>query len=539
MGNGENTAERSAPDITSKSRRVIFRWGRVVVLLLICLAGFVALGLFSSHRDPIHEGKRISTWLKELETDREGTQSHVCDVLRRAGPAAVPSLVRGMNGKDDSRLYFWLWPKLPAFMQLHFERPRQRVTFRRMCAYVLGRVEPSSRDIVEALQSALSSEDPWLVEFAAQALRMILEREPWLLSEVAPAMPQLRRLAAQPGETNFQAKRVLQTIEFLQGSNAPLLSISRDWQLRRSASSPIRYHLICKRMWWPGTSAPGSASSGDPGPAGSPKTEISALCTRTVLLDLLRNRFRIEFDNVEYDAASQKPSRIRCIEAGDGTTLRVRVLEDSLLHGSQHEGGVDFWTATGDRRSLPPAILERGYDPIFFAAGVVPARDTRIRPTALAPTNDIAAFSFGGSNIENGKRYEIVREGNKEYWIDRARDSAIVKLILQQGIQPTVTIDIDYQNTRAGWLPRKWTRNEFQNGRVRMTEEVDVTRIELEPPITAADFVLEPTAGMRVKEQRFSLDSVTGRVRTESTSYLLGRDGSRVSLGEDSSPSTR
>lgn len=415
--------------------RALFAHHGSTTLLVIFSVGVIAICLSWSHRDPIYEGKRISTWIKELETDRAGTQSEACQALCRAGPAAVPGLVTGMNANDDSRFYSWLWQKLPAFAQKHFERPRQRVTFRRTCAYVLGRIEPSSREIVQELQRTLGSEDPWLVEFAAQGLRMILEREPRMLNDVARATPRLRQLSAQPGETNFQVVRNLHTIEFLQSTNAPLLSISRDWQLRRSRSSPIRYHLDCKRTWFRDASMPYTVSDADARSTQKPEHEISASATRTVLLDLHRNRFRVEFDNAEYDDQFRKLYRIRCIEAGDGTTLRVQVLEDSLPRGTQPGTRVDFWTATGDRKIMPPAIFERGYEPMFFAAGVVPARDIRIRPTALCATNDIAAFSFAGANIENGSRYEIIREGNKEYCIDRARDSAIVKMIVRREVR--------------------------------------------------------------------------------------------------------
>jgi hypothetical protein len=507
--------------------------------LVISSAAAITIGLVPSHRDPIHEGRRISAWINELETDREGTQSDACHALCRAGPIAVPRLVRGLHTKDDSRFYFWLWPKLPAFVQQFFERPRQRVTFRNACAYVLGRIEPSSREIVGELQKALSGEEPWLVEFAAQALRMILEREPWRLSEVEPAIPRLRELGAQPGETNFQVRRTLHTVDFLQSTNAPLLSISRDWQMRRSRSSPIRYHLNCKRTWFRGASSPYALLDAEARSAEKSEQEVGASCARIVLLDLQRNRFRIEFDNAEYATESEKLYRIRCIEAGDGTTLRVRVLEDSLPGGTAPGTRVDFWTVTGDRGILPPGIFERGYEPMFFAAGVVPARDIRIRPTALFPTNDIAAFSFGGANIEKGRRCEIIREGRKEYWIDRARDSAIVKMILYREIQPLVTIDITYQHTQAGWLPEKWMRSEYQNGKISMTEEVEVTQIDVDPSIEPPDFILKATAGMRVKEQRFFLDVATDKLRSEEVSYLLDIDGSRLPLSKGSVPMAR
>lgn len=56
-----------------------------------------------------------------------------------------------------------------------------------------------------------------LAAFAAQALRMIVDREPQMIGEVGQALPQLRQLAAAGGEHAYQAVRATQSIERVKG----------------------------------------------------------------------------------------------------------------------------------------------------------------------------------------------------------------------------------------------------------------------------------------------------------------------------------
>ena len=320
----------------------------------------------------------------------------------------------------------------------------------------------------------------------------------------------------------------------------PVASILRDWQQRRERAPVIRYQLTGKRLWPRGSFAPDPTEPEDPAPAENPVQDVFGSCTRTTLFDFPRNRFRIEFDNAEYDHQHRQTYRVRCLEVGDGTALRVNIFENSTPRpgDTRAKTHVDFWIARGEPQIMPPGILGHGYEPMFFAAGIVPAQEVRIRPLALVPTNDPGAFTFAGRTNESDRTYAILRDGNKEYWVDTERDSAIVKMVLKEQMARRVVyeIEIDYQETPGGWLPRSWTRTEFRLGKMVNSERIEVERIDVLPPVSDQDFILEATAGMYVKDERYRLDVETGRLKSDAAHYRLETDGRKTDLNENLIP---
>ena len=173
---------------------------------------------------------------------------------------------------------------------------------------------------------------------------------------------------------------------------------------------------------------------------------------------------------------------------------------------------------------------------MFFAAGIVPAQNVRIRPLALVPTNDPGAFAFAGRTNENDRQYAILQNGNKEYWVDLERDSAIVKMVLKEQMAPRIVCEIQYQETSGGWLPRSWSRTEFLQGKMENSERIEVERIDILPPISDQDFVLEATPGMYVKNERYLLDTETGRLKSDVANYRLETDGRKTELNANLIP---
>jgi hypothetical protein len=132
-------------ELGSKSRKKL-------TLLSALLLGVVIAALWIwPQADPVHDGKRISEWMHELEMDRAGTQSEAHHALCEAGTVAAPRLLAGLHAKDDSKFYTSLWPKLPAFLRRRLPPPRTHRVFRYCCASVLGYIEPSSPQIIREL----------------------------------------------------------------------------------------------------------------------------------------------------------------------------------------------------------------------------------------------------------------------------------------------------------------------------------------------------------------------------------------------------
>ncbi len=323
----------------------------------------------------------------------------------------------------------------------------------------------------------------------------------------------------------------------------PLPKILQDWQKRRERAAVIRYELAGTRTWPKGLFNP---NPGDPeanDDKDNPDHDITGTLNRTVLLDLARNRFRIEFDDQGYNNLSRSLYRIHCIEMGDGSALRVCILEntDSPVRGNSARHHVDFWMAKGDPQLMPPGIFEN-YDPLFYAAGIVPTGEVWVRPTALVPTNDPKAFTFAGAVNVGGRLCARIRAKwetklysmhmEDEFWVDVERDSAIVKII-SDGYACQVTTEIAYQQTPGGWLPSAWTREaSCQRKRTQPTDKIKVKSVSVFPPVTDQNFTFEPTPGMYVQDEEYFLKPKDGQLTGSSKYYRIEADGRRTELNE-------
>ncbi len=324
----------------------------------------------------------------------------------------------------------------------------------------------------------------------------------------------------------------------------PLPKILQGWQKRRERAAVVRYELAGTRTWPKGLFNPNPGDPEAKDDKDNPDHDVTGTLNRTVLLDLARNRFRIEFDDQGYNNLSRSLYRIHCIEMGDGSALRVRILEntDSPIRGNSARHHVDFWTARGDPQLMPPGIFHTDYHPLFYAAGIVPTGEVWVRPTALVPTNDPKAFTFAGAVNVGGRLCARVRATwetklhsmhmEKEFWVDVERDSAIVKAI-SYGHGTQGTTEIEYQQTPGGWLPSAWTREaRRQRKPTQPTDKIKVKFVSVFPPVTDQDFTFEPTSGMYVQDQQYFLNPKDGQLTSSSKYYRLEADGRRTELNE-------
>jgi hypothetical protein len=83
-----------------------------LTLLFGLLLGIVAAVLWMwPQADPVHDGKRISEWMRELEMDHAGTQSEAFHTLCHAGTAAAPRLLAS-SGSGNGIGIFRIWVEL-------------------------------------------------------------------------------------------------------------------------------------------------------------------------------------------------------------------------------------------------------------------------------------------------------------------------------------------------------------------------------------------------------------------------------------------
>jgi hypothetical protein len=185
---------------------------KTLLLTLALLITAAALWFAWPRPDALYQGKPMSQWLRELQTDSIRAKSEACDVLCHAGPVAIPALLEGLHRKD-SDAYRAIWPRLPTFIQKQLTPPADYTLLNSRCAFVLGYIEPSSPEAVRSLRRALAAEEDTLITFAAQALRLIAERDGHLTPELRRALPELRRLLGTRKDEGEQVARAIASLE--------------------------------------------------------------------------------------------------------------------------------------------------------------------------------------------------------------------------------------------------------------------------------------------------------------------------------------
>jgi hypothetical protein len=158
-------------------------------------------------------------WLTVVGSDPAGTDGATCRALCQAGPTIIPSLVEGLHRRDSSRLYVALWPRLPGSVQKRLPYPANWRQLRLYCAFILGYIAPSTPQAVHELRRALSTGDNTLTAFAAQALRMMADREPRTTTELAKALPELRAVVASKADERGYVARAILSIERISEKN--------------------------------------------------------------------------------------------------------------------------------------------------------------------------------------------------------------------------------------------------------------------------------------------------------------------------------
>ncbi len=114
-----------------------------------------------------------------------------------------------------------------------------------------------------------------------------------------------------------------------------------------------------------------------------------------------------------------------------------------------------------------------------------------------------------GTGVEDGRKCLIVRTQTlkrnttsfNEYWVDTARESAILREASYSNDKQLHDIRIRYRKSSAGWLPESWRLKAYSHGSLVYTDNVRVEKVDLDPPIKDADFQMEIKPGMIVEER--------------------------------------
>lgn len=338
----------------------------------------------------------------------------------------------------------------------------------------------------------------------------------------------------------------------------PLPKILRDWDKRRKEISLVTYRFSGAQTWLRGSfsrvvpqstanlideNPPWGKDSSEQSPpttnlpVENPPHDVTGNVSSTVTLDFRNNRCRVEREVDFYNDLDRRLENFRVFETGEGGVNSMHIFAGVPSNPSKPK---DFIITRGSLELIPSSSFEHDYyRPLFFASGVVPTKDQRVKTVNIGPENDASAFTFEGYRTERGRRCAVLRvdyskyyDQTTRYWIDLEYDSAIVKFTTElRGSYGTIC-NIQYESTAGFWLPQRWTMTNFFDGRTNNTVAIAVTETALPKKIASDRFVLKPLPGMHVEEVALSRDPLSRELVVQRSYYRLNTDGSK---GEQSS----
>jgi hypothetical protein len=260
-----------------------------------------------------------------------------------------------------------------------------------------------------------------------------------------------------------------------------------------------------------------------------PVKDLNSRIERSLLLDFPTGRIRLEVNEQQFDGETGK----------ERTPLAYKYTYDGIeiksvanhSRGSQPKvGDPNVMITTGNTKMR---AFDSNYWPIFQAHGVIRAHGSWLLPGEFNIKPNKELFHIHGKIIHEGQVCLVIRTYPvntcyDEFWVDQKRDGAVVRHLQCDQKGPHTDADIQYQQTKGGWLPRSWTLTcRTPTGRIWSQERIKVTELQVEPEIHGADFDIPIEPGMLVKKAhiRPSGGPVTVADLSAETYYRVSESG--------------
>jgi hypothetical protein len=280
---------------------------------------------------------------------------------------------------------------------------------------------------------------------------------------------------------------------------APTLSqIIRDWQARQRLAQVVECQVQ-------GTQ---TITADRYGPQ-DPKEDITFPLKARCLLDFSQGRLRKELETyhnwyvIEEQEGEFLPFyEIRVYDGREFAVARPRE-KNPLPTTLKGKDQVEILYDTKDRE-MTFSFLDY---PIFLGLGHISSEGKNWPvPGKLAIPLRQEDWILIGHRLWKERDCWIVRNrasrGQYEYWIDVARQSAVVRCLDRVQGKIWRELDIDYQTTQWGWLPAGWRyiAYSFQKDRMDELTEVQVVKWMPHPKVTDADFQIALERGRVVEK---------------------------------------
>jgi hypothetical protein len=322
-----------------------------------------------------------------------------------------------------------------------------------------------------------------------------------------------------------------------QGIDPRLQQVLDDWRKRQERTQNVRYVVRGEGVWskgaWPN-------HPWDKSGRVRPPRDLVIQLGAVLVLDFAANRLRLETDEERYDEATDKLYPQRMVRVADAAGAKMYFPREKNTHPieGKRENDAEVWIEKGYRGG---DTLNIGYWPLVYAHGSVPWQGEHVGPGKLRVLPDPELLYFHGEAVYRDRPVWVIRtQAEKravasfdEFWVDKARDSAIVRYALVVGDHPQYEALIDYQETTHGWMPLRWTLTERDfRGRTKYLQRFRVEGLVLDQALGDADFEIDVRPGMLVDE--FSVQKPkTGTIPLDSPErkhFRMREDGSLQAL---------
>jgi hypothetical protein len=263
-----------------------------------------------------------------------------------------------------------------------------------------------------------------------------------------------------------------------------------DWKHRLDRCKSVRYVVS-------GKTEKKDLPKGSKAPAVRPVKYV-------VLLDLVRGRVRVEHECSEFSASGDRYVPSGSVHAFDGRAYQRNADRERCELAPQNPDIV-ILKGPADTCTLDNELL-----PLLCAHGIVPTVNKPPRLDRLPKRHTAEEFDSRGDVNHAGSRCLLLRTDPAasqpslvdEFWIDPAKESAVVRHVYFSGKNPFFRFDTVYQNSTHGWVPASWTFA-FTAGHLVEVSRFTVESVEIDPVVMDADFALPIPAGSIVIVQTY------------------------------------
>jgi hypothetical protein len=291
------------------------------------------------------------------------------------------------------------------------------------------------------------------------------------------------------------------------------VKILNAWKARRDAIRTARLDWESNGFRTKGSlmsldEAQENTVNGKPIPTEIPDRDVSVSGSNVLIVDLDKLSHRGVEASWSHDQRQFVPCQFHC--ATNGRLDARWTGPGALAYSSGHVN-------SGNKSS---AVDLTALEPLLLAVRVNHPDFIQEKLTGFAPKTEPELWN--GQKCLILESAAIEKKRGWQYWIDPAKGYSIVrKLYILDGGNIRRQLEIEYkQHEKSVWLPERWTNTGFDaNGKIAISDSVQVTRSEINSPIDKAEFEVVFPIGSFVHD-------VSGK------SYIVRKDGSKRWIDE-------